>query len=73
MEFLLPRLDFFIKRPCNEVMKTKRVAIYVRVQPTSREPKVRKQNCGNTLEAAAEPTKSTGIRARAGRRVTDLN
>ena len=54
-------------------MKTKRVAIYVRVQPTSREPKVRKQNCGNTLEAAAEPTKSTGIRARAGRRVTDLN
>ena len=25
------RLDFWVKRPCNEVMKAKRVAIYVRV------------------------------------------
>jgi hypothetical protein len=29
--FLVRRLDFFVKRLCNAVMKTKRVAIYVRV------------------------------------------
>jgi hypothetical protein len=35
--FLVRRLDFCVKCPCNAVMKTKRVAIYVRVSTTEQD------------------------------------
>jgi DNA invertase Pin-like site-specific DNA recombinase len=37
VEFLLRRLDFCVERLCNAVMKTKRVAIYVRVSTTEQD------------------------------------
>jgi predicted site-specific integrase-resolvase len=35
--FLVRRLDFCVKRPCNEVMKAKRIAICVRVSTTEQD------------------------------------